>query len=279
MKRLLVLLVLWPSLAQAWNKPGHQVIGSIAYRSMQPEARANVIAILKSHPSYPDWQKKLADVPEADRDEYLFQLAGRWADDIRGKPEFDHPTWHYVNIPYERGKPDGTLPDVEGIIRALKSNKDALAGPEKAVALTWMFHLVEDIHQPLHVVKLVDDITPDGDKGGNLSFVRFSADARTVNLHQVWDGLLTASDRFSDCQKIAIELVERDKPEAGGGFEDWAWESYKLAKDSAYKDIVHSGDKAQGTVLPEKYGKESKAVGETRCLQAGLRLAKLLSDL
>lgn len=280
MRRMLILIpLLWPSAAFAWNKAGHQVIGSIAYRVMTPEARAKVVAVLKTHPSYAGWNKKLADVPEGDRDEYLFQLAGRWADDIRGKAEFDHPTWHYINIPYERGEPDGTIPDVEGILRALKSNKESLAGPDKAIALTWMFHLVEDIHQPLHTVKLVDDITPDGDRGGNLSFVRFSEKSNTVNLHQVWDGLLTASDQFNDCRNIAIELLAREKPESGGTFEDWAMESYKIARETAYSNIAHSGDRAKGTLLPEGYGKEAKSVGERRSIQAGLRLAKILSEL
>ena len=180
MKRAFALILLLPSVALAWNKTGHQVAGSIAYRSMTPEARTKVVKILKAHPYYPTWQKKLDAIAEADRDEALFQFAGTWADDIR-RTEFDHPTWHYVDVPYRRGEPDGTLPTEESAVTAFKLNVEKLkttTGADQAIALTWVFHLAEDIHMPLHATMLFSPELPKGDKGGNLFYVKFPGGAR-----------------------------------------------------------------------------------------------------
>jgi S1/P1 Nuclease len=37
----------------------------------------------------------------------------------------------------------------------------------KAIALAWLFHLVGDIHQPLHTTQLFIVDYPKGDRGGN----------------------------------------------------------------------------------------------------------------
>ena len=43
---------------------------------------------------------------------------------------------------------------------------------EKAIYLTWLMHLVGDIHQPLHCTAVFREQFPNGDKGGNDAFVR-----------------------------------------------------------------------------------------------------------
>src|SRR6516225_5421492 len=81
--------------ALGWNAAGHQVSGAIAYQVLQkesPQTVAKVVAILKQLPDFEKvWGKKLEGVPDNERDELLFMLATRWADDIRGQPKFDHP--------------------------------------------------------------------------------------------------------------------------------------------------------------------------------------------
>jgi hypothetical protein len=37
----------------------------------------------------------------------------------------------------------------------------------KAIALAWLFHLVGDIHQPLHTAQLFNADYPQGDRDGN----------------------------------------------------------------------------------------------------------------
>jgi len=201
----LVLLAWHGSTACAWNAAGHQVSGAIAYQVLQkesPQTVAKVVAILNQLPDFQkSWGKKLEGVPEADRDEHLFMWATRWADDIRGKPKYDHPKWHYINLPFKPdGQPDSVqplMPDPVNIFEGFQINlriaKGEGDGENRAVALCWLFHLVGDVHQPLHTVGLFTTEYPRGDRGGNLIFVRVEEGGRPINLHFLWDGLIFGS--------------------------------------------------------------------------------------
>ena len=66
------------------------VTGAIAYRELQtssPQTAARVVAIFRQHPDFQQrWSGKLNEpgLSEDDRNQYLFMLAARWPDDIRG---------------------------------------------------------------------------------------------------------------------------------------------------------------------------------------------------
>ena len=119
---------------------------------------------MEKHPWYANqWQARLPVVPVADHGLVLFMQASRWADDVRsqGKAQ-NRPSWHYINLPF---KPDGQPADVQmrepdpvNILTALAENENVVKNENdserKAIALTWLFHLVGDIHQPLHTTQL-----------------------------------------------------------------------------------------------------------------------------
>jgi hypothetical protein len=66
-----------------------------------------------------------------------------------------------------------------------------LGDPErKAIALAWLFHLVGDIHQPLHTAQLFTMEYPNGDRGGNEICIRMTQAAQPMDLHRFWDGIL-----------------------------------------------------------------------------------------
>lgn len=93
--------------------------------------------------------------------------AARWPDDIRGDRAWDHPEWHYINAPLTRDGVSGSPPAAPNILTALEQASEVLQKPsstdaEKAVALCWVFHLVGDVHQPLHAVKPVQCALPRG---------------------------------------------------------------------------------------------------------------------
>jgi hypothetical protein len=69
---------------------------------------ATVRAILKGTPWYENqWSRQLEMLTEAQRDEILFILAARWADDIRLSDRAQHRgPWHYINFPVN---PSGNL--------------------------------------------------------------------------------------------------------------------------------------------------------------------------
>jgi len=114
---------------------------------------------------------------------------------------------------------------------------------EKAVYMTWLFHLVGDIHQPLHCVAMFSEQYPDGDQGGNLVAIRVGNG--TAKLHAFWDGLLgngtTAGDIGKEVEKIEAVLKEKAKTidpvlEDHKTFESWAREGAELAQKYVYLD-------------------------------------------
>src|SRR4030095_6683087 len=141
--------------------------GIIAYQVLQqenPPTIEKVKAVLEKHPWYANqWQSRLQDVPVADRDMVLFMQAARWADDIRTQDKSQNrPPWHFINFPF---KPEGQSASVQtrepepvNILTAMAEKERAVrneSDPElKAIALSWLFHLVGDIHQPLHTAQL-----------------------------------------------------------------------------------------------------------------------------
>jgi S1/P1 Nuclease len=64
----------------------------------------------------------------------------------------------------------------KNILTAMAENERVVrigTDPEqKAIALAWLFHLVGDIHQPLHTAQLFTVEYPKGDRGGNEICVR-----------------------------------------------------------------------------------------------------------
>jgi hypothetical protein len=290
---LLLLSLVCPALA--WNRAGHMVTGIIAYKELkanQPPALARIIALLKAHPDYATWQAQL-QAQRLTRDEaemYLFAMAARWADDTRGS-SFDHPTWHYINFPvvsktdYDKLSPPPPAP--ENILKAYELNLAVLQSnapaADKAVALTWLFHLIGDVHQPLHTTALFSAEYPKGDRGGNAIYIRVTPEASTINLHAFWDGLILGSERFQSTSNEATKLRASfnrhrlsELPEKR--FTEWAQESFRSAVQYAYRRGTLKGgaDKDNGAVLPADYVSTTKPVAERRLALAGYRLADTL---
>jgi hypothetical protein len=55
------------------------------------------------------------------------------------------------------------------------------------------FDDVDDVHQPLHAAQHFSREYPNGILGGNEICVRVAPDRAPLDLHRLWDGLLTSS--------------------------------------------------------------------------------------
>jgi hypothetical protein len=187
--------------------------GSIAYEILRRESPATIARVrstLEKHPSYDSrWKEQLDKMPDSERDEMLFMLAPRWADDIRRDNAQHRGPWHYINFPF---KPDGQPASVQtkppqavNIITALVDNerivKTDTDPARKSIALTWLFHLVGDIHQPLHSLQMFTTDYTNGDGDGNQICVRPGEASKPMNLHQFWDGLLTSTNNVRTLKK------------------------------------------------------------------------------
>src|SRR5262249_7972913 len=136
----------------------------------------------------------------------------------------------------------------------VKSN--ASAG-EKAIALCWLMHLVGDAHQPLHAVSLFTIEYPQGDRGGNRIFIRARPGGGILKLHELWDGLILGSGRFTDAKNEATKLrlrpdLAREKliELSDPSFERWTQESFELAKHAAYLDGKSIGSPTRDDATP-----------------------------
>ena len=302
----LSLSIMLPPYAVAWNIPGHMLSGSIAYqilRTESPPTIATVKAILAKHPWYDShWKEQLEKLPESDRDELLFMLAPRWADDIRTRDRAQHrQPWHYINYPFKlNGQPASVSikpAQAVNILTALAENERIAkteADPErKAIALTWLFHLVGDIHQPLRSTQIFTTDYPNGDRGGNLICVRPSATGKPLHLHRFWDGVITSSQNITRLENEATRL--RNRPEFSKGqltelaatdFESWSKESFEIAVKIAYQNGALQGtpkgdgqncnEVGDAAILPSGYARIARQIADRRIILAGYRLADLL---
>lgn len=300
----LIALALFSSPAMAWNRAGHMTSGAIAYSELQqtaPDKVQKVIALLKLHPEFGSrWQPELDKAPltTKEKDQYLFMLAARWPDDIRGGTDFDRPTWHYVNLPFTPGAsstPPSADPGKESILTAFPKNIDILksnaSASDRAIAFCWFEHLAGDVHQPLHTTKLITAQypEPEGDRGGTRFYIKVTPSSSTISLHKFWDDLILGSEQFRSVRNKATELRSRSNLQrasypqlAETRFEDWAeGESFKLAREVVYRNgsLMGSKDKANGTALPSDYASSAKSLAESQIVLAGYRMADYVKKL
>jgi S1/P1 Nuclease len=246
-----------PLPASAWNIPGHMLSGIIAYQVLQqenPQTIEKVKAVLKNHPWYSNqWYARFQDVPVADHGLVLFIQAARWPDELRiTDRQYHRGPWHYINWPFKpEGQPDSVQirgRDPVNILTALAENEGVVRNgsndPERrAIALAWLFHLVGDIHQPLHTAQLFTVEYPQGDRGGNEICIRVTQDRQPMDLHRFWDGVITSSSNLTRLRNEATGLRNRQEVQrsqltelASTRFESWAKESFEIATKVAYQN-------------------------------------------
>lgn len=147
----------------------------------------------------------------------------------------------------------------------------------RAVALSWVVHLVGDLHQPLHNSELYDERFPNGDRGGNLYQVVLGQEA--LSFHYLWDSAggrflyPPSRDRLLSYQAWFVENHPRESFDELGveSFQAWSDEGLALAVE-AYGSIPF-GEKIDADSL-----KSVMDVSERRIVLAGYRLAKLLEE-
>jgi S1/P1 Nuclease len=320
MRRIFIAIVLIsllaPSIANAWNETGHATVALIAYRQLSDHQKQQIAAILKQHPHYKQFLS--TDLPPGvSEDEWAFLKAAVWPDWIRpSRPgdrqfkdatitHFNQALWHYITIPWvprtDAEKIDATtLPSREepNILTALDLNLAKLksddATPEdKAVALCWLEHLIGDVHQPLHAISIVNTMYPNGDQGGNLFAVR--ANGNVMRLHGYWDELLGTSDGYGAVDFLATEIMLKPQCDpaklpqykSDTTFSSWADESHSLGAAVAYlngrlRGVPYADYQDQKLTaedvpaLPPSYQSTAREVAEQRVALAGYRLADQL---
>lgn len=282
----------------AWHSNGHSTAGAVAYYYLlknNPVVLAKVLATLKQHYWFntPHWQTRLSHLPAGQQDVGLFMLASTYPDEAKMDPgNMDgnptHKLWHYVDIPFvvpgsgATGAPPRN-PDAELEIAALLSGiPGEQDSPQKAKDLAWLFHLIEDIHQPLHCASMYNRTFPNGDAGGNDVEITAKVD---TNLHWYWDELVGGKG-FPHWASFGNQLLtkypENQLAELTTNTTPKSWmyqESFPDAVKYAYVNGTISGTAVNRSVLSASYQSTAAALAERRVVLAGIRLAKLLEQL
>ena len=249
--------ILSARLLLGWGVEGHRLAVRLAGGMLTPAARLEIGRTLGPGES-------------------LAALAS-WADDVRNYRKETDP-WHYVYIPLDSTGFDRRrdCPRGDCIIAKIAEFRSewrnpALSDSKRREALLFLIHLVGDLHQPLHCAD-------NHDKGGNDVHVVFFH--RSTNLHAVWDyGLLDhmppEEKQFSAMR--AMITSERAAQWSRGTVEDWADESFHIARSVAYADLPRiSGSQPQR--LGQAYQFAAEPIVRQQIAKAGVRLAMILNE-
>jgi hypothetical protein len=201
--------------------------------------------------------------------------AATFPDDIRNSQPQTKP-FHFVDIPFEDGGPTNPpLPAPPHVVSKIAEFTSFLAGGSgsnqaKVDALSWLIHLIGDIHQPLHCIEHVSEEHPGGDRGGN----SFKLRGKARNLHSLWDSAVDFSGE--DEEEVAISVREEHSRASLSNeltetdVETWARASYRIARKSAYTLRENSANPPKPSMA---YLARANQIGRHQAALAGYRLA------
>jgi hypothetical protein len=251
-----IAIIYAPLQSLAWGTEGHRIAGMIASSYLTPKAKKAIQAILG--------------------DESI-ALTSNWADFIKSDPNYAYlSSWHYIDLDKAYTYPElqeflnqdtkvDAYTKLNFLIAELK--KKNLSPENKLLYLRMLIHIVEDVHQPLHVGHT-------DDKGGN--DIKVTWYMTPTNLHSVWDSQLIDFQQLSFTEyAMAINhtTAEQRTEWQKAPISQWLFESSQLA-NKIYAD-VKNGD----TINTYKYNFNNIAIVNQQLLKAGVRLAGVLNEL
>lgn len=251
----------------SFDAEGHKIISLIAKMDLE-----------QNNPAIRDKLKAILDA--ADR---TWEEAAVFPDEIRNSHPETKP-FHFVDIPFQDGGPINpplphaphVLTKMEEFTQALKQG--AINDAEKADAISWIFHLFGDVHQPLHCIEHISELHPGGDRGGNSFKLKGSA----KNLHSAWDSSVNVLEHGKGNEELAVEIMQlhtrqtlaNDLGEVNP--EKWARSSYNLAKTNAYSIEENPANPPK---LSTAYINNMQKIGRRQAALAGYRLANRLVEI
>ena len=272
------------SVAYSWWDVGHKTIAEIAYEDLTPEAKESVDEIVKAFHAHNPSYKTFGDL-------------ATWPDHLeREEKAFLYTDLHFIVLPYDS---DGILSkekltelqtlSEKGALASIQRAKEVLSSSKASIttkfwALSYLTHVVADLHQPLHCCTRFSKEMPQGDFGGNLHKITPVKGICAKNLHQLWDSGVGLLPTLSGKEKADAKLISllaskisqdlRKDTLCGVYSLDpslWVGESYSIAKEHAY--TLKVGDEPT-----KEYLAASQAIAKKRIALASYRLSGMLSD-
>ncbi len=226
----------------AWGKTGHGLVAEVAFSFLPEKTKANVLAHLNG---------------------LTIEQAANWMDDIKKDKSLDYmKPWHYVNFDKDEQVndycSDNVIFELTKAINNLSDKK--LESTQINKNLLILFHLIGDIHQPLHVGY-------GQDKGGNDVQVFFNE--KGTNLHGLFDYGIIEYKNITLNEVLSVEKLSKTqiKSIAKINVLDWAKES------RSYLGEIYSFPNRK---LDDAYITQNEKMIKKQILRAGIRLANIL---
>lgn len=230
----------------AWGEKGHNLVAEVAFNYLD----ANTKAIVKEYLG-----------------EMTIQQAANWMDDIKSDKQYNYMRkLHYINA--DRGQ-SIIANEEENIVGALTKtinelkNYKALPKEEVKIKICILFHLIGDLHQPLHVGY-------GDDKGGNSFQLNFYG--KGTNLHAFYDSGIIEFKGLTliDCINAKKYTKEERDEIKKMDVTTWANESR-----SHLKSIYNTGS----FKIDEMYVNNNYPIIKEQILKAGIRLSSTLQSI
>lgn len=244
---LFVLMISGSKNCLAWGKKGHELVAEIAFRFLDDSTKQ----IVKNY---------LGNLS--------IEEAANWMDDERSNSYYNYMrTWHYVNvekgITYKATTERDIITVLHSAILDLRNYKN-LSKKDVKRDILLIFHLVGDLHQPLHVGY-------GSDRGGN--DITVTSSSVSGILHSIWDSQIIDNWRINidSCMKVFPTLSANDVIQAQK-IDVLGW----MNQSRSYLEFVYSFNK--DFVLPTDYVQNSVPIIEKQLLLGGIRLAAILNE-
>jgi hypothetical protein len=290
-----LMILMRPATGYCWGDEGHEIVALIAEHYLDPAVRARVSQLLAGDASgltrgtgiaqEATWADRFRD-SDRDTTQRHYRQTREWhfIDIEIDRPDLDdacfrHPALATGGNASEGPAADCILDKIDQFRRELKSRTTGTE--ERRLALQFLLHLVGDLHQPLHAAD-------NHDRGGN--DLRVEGAGPPGNLHHYWDTVFvrrlgTRADDVSDRLTAGISDDER-RAWSGGSPEDWAEESFRIARDHVYGPLKHTGaitgigggGRPPTVTLDARYEADAGNIVAGQLQRAGLRLARLLNE-
>ncbi|MDQ5884319.1 MAG: hypothetical protein QG556_658 [Pseudomonadota bacterium] len=240
MMRFIVLLCISSGLF-AWNAKVHQLIGELALARVKPQTRYHILQVFKQAHTHVD-------------------AVSVWMDEVGSDKKS-----HYINLPFGQTyylpkhlASQNALVAIENATRIMGDLKSS--DEQKIMAMRVLFHVIADIHQPLHTTNFYSKRYPEGDRGGNLYLLPRHSGYR--NLHQLWDaaGGLDISKQHFTCHDDLKSPIQ------------WVQDSFLIAVHEVYFP-PHSRKKMKTYQMKVKY------LSQQQIQKAACHLAAYLDEI
>jgi hypothetical protein len=232
----------------AWGKRGHELVAQIAFKFLDDSTQQIV-------------KKYLGNLS--------IEEAANWMDDERGNSYYNYMrTWHYLDI--DKGETYNTASTERNILTVLHSaitelkQYKTMKRKEVRYRLLLIFHLIGDLHQPLHTGYAVD-------KGGNT--IQINSPYVSGNLHSIWDTqILEYKNITLDTCMLAYNTLDAAQVAEIKKINELKW----MYQSRSLLDTVYS---FQDNFMDKNYIDSNALVIRRQLVMGGLRLASILSSL